>query len=181
VAIAKNGEVVDAAFVQALGRQELSEGAQHALVLAMTSMYMKVHDVCNDPSSAMMQASPLFLPLLLRVIAQEQPVATCRYYPRTPLIDVCSASMLWECICLNLFCSYEAIRSIGRFIFGKHGKTNAQKLPVGVPRLLVHVIDSDSDTDNRTCAMNCLNSMVIKAPATACRQRGCLLRSSRHS
>ena len=88
VAIAKNGEVVDAAFVQALGRQELSDGAQHALVVAMTSMYMKAYDACNDPSSAMMQASPLFLPLLLRVIAQEQPVATCRYCPRTPLIDL---------------------------------------------------------------------------------------------
>ena len=62
--------------------------------------------------------------------------------------------------------SFEAIRSIGRFVFGKYGKANAQKLPVGVPRLLVRVIDSDSDTDNRTCAMNCLNSMVIKAPAT---------------
>ena len=81
VAIAKNGEVVDAAFVQALGRQDLSDGAQHALVVAMTSMYMKAYDACNDPSSAMMQASPLYLPLLLRVIAQEQPVATCRYCP----------------------------------------------------------------------------------------------------
>ena len=87
-AIAKNGEVVDAAFVQALGRQELSDGAQHALVVAMLTMYMKAYDVCNDPSSAMMQASPLFLPLLLRVIAQEQPVATCRYCPCTPLIDL---------------------------------------------------------------------------------------------
>ena len=79
VAIAKNGEAVDAAFVQALGRQGLSEGAQHALVVAMMTMLR--HDDVKEASTPMMQACPHYLPLLLRVIAQEQPVATCRYCP----------------------------------------------------------------------------------------------------
>jgi len=83
-AIANNGEVVDAAFVQALGRQGLSDAAQRALVLTMMSLYMKFYDVCNDPSSAMMQASFLFLPILLRIISQEQPVSTCRCRPPPP-------------------------------------------------------------------------------------------------
>ena len=76
VAIAKNGEVVDAAFVQALGRQGLSDAAQHSLVLAM--MTMLLHDDAKEGSTAMMQACPHYLPTLLRIIAQEQPVATCR-------------------------------------------------------------------------------------------------------
>jgi hypothetical protein len=37
---------------------------------------------------------------------------------------------------------------------------------MGVPRALVRVVDSDTDTDNRTCAMNCLNSVAIDAPAS---------------
>ena len=78
-AIAKNGEVVEAAFVQALGRQGLSDGAQHALVVAM--MTMLLHDDVKEASTPMMQACPHYLPLLQRVIAQEQPVATCRYCP----------------------------------------------------------------------------------------------------
>ena len=79
IAIASNGEVIDAAFVQALGRPEISVSMQQALVSTMMSIYLTVHDFCNEPSSAMMQASPLFLPILLRIIAQEQPVSVCRY------------------------------------------------------------------------------------------------------
>lgn len=76
--IVKNGDVVDAAFVQALGRCELSEECQHALVLTMMTLYMKVYDDCNDPSSPMMQASPFFLPILLSIMAREHPVSACR-------------------------------------------------------------------------------------------------------
>jgi hypothetical protein len=78
VAVARNSEVVDAAFVQALGRLELSDATQHALVSAMMKLYMQVYDACNEPSSAMMQACPVYLPILLRIIAQEQPVSSCR-------------------------------------------------------------------------------------------------------
>jgi hypothetical protein len=76
--IAKSSDVVDAAFVQALGRRELSAKSQHALVHTMMTLYMKVYDDCNEPSSAMMLASPLFLPMLLRIMGQEQPVSVCR-------------------------------------------------------------------------------------------------------
>jgi len=62
--------------------------------------------------------------------------------------------------------SFEAIRSIGRFVFGKYAKANAQKLPTGVSRVLVRVIDSDTDTDNRVCAMNCLNNMAMHVLAS---------------
>ena len=48
-AIAKNGEVVEAAFVQALGRQGLSDGAQHALVL--TTMSVLLHDDAKEAST----------------------------------------------------------------------------------------------------------------------------------
>jgi hypothetical protein len=51
-------------------------------------------------------------------------------------------------------------------MFGKHGKANILKLPMGVPRALVHVVDSDTDTDNRTCAMNCLLCMAAYAPGS---------------
>ena len=78
VAIARSSEVVDAAFVRALGRPGLSDAAQHSLVTTMMKMYMLAYDTCNDPSSAMMQACTVYLPTLLRIIAQEQPVATCR-------------------------------------------------------------------------------------------------------
>ena len=78
VVVAKHGDIVDAAFVQALGRQGLSDAAQHALVDAMMAVYLKVPDDCNDPSSAMMQASSRFLPILLHVVAQERPVSSCR-------------------------------------------------------------------------------------------------------
>ncbi len=37
---------------------------------------------------------------------------------------------------------------------------------MGVPSALVRVIDGDTDTDNRTCAMNCLDSIAIHAPAS---------------
>ena len=76
--IAKSSDVVDAAVVQALGRRELSAKSQHALVHTMMTLYMKVYDDCNEPSCAMMLASPLFLPILLRIMSQEQPVSACR-------------------------------------------------------------------------------------------------------
>jgi hypothetical protein len=78
VAVARSSDVVDAAFVRALGRPGLSDAVQHALVTTMKTMYMQAYDTCNEPSSAMMQASPVYLPVLLRIIAQEQPVAACR-------------------------------------------------------------------------------------------------------
>ena len=62
--------------------------------------------------------------------------------------------------------SYEAMRSVGRFIFGKYAKANIPKLPIGAHRVLVRVIDSDTDTDNRTCAMNCLDCMATYAPTS---------------
>jgi hypothetical protein len=76
-----------------------------------------------------------------------------------------------------IFCfSYEAIRSIGRFLFGVYAKSNAQKLPMGVPQVLVGVIDRDSNIDNRTCAMNCLVNYVeafmsVDSDAVACALR----------
>ncbi len=51
-----------------------------------------------------------------------------------------------------------------RFVFGKHGKANALQLPTGLPQVLARVVDNDSDTDNRTCAMSCLNNIAIYAP-----------------
>ena len=78
LAVATSEEAVDAAFVCALQRSDLSGQAQHALVTAMTAVYLKVYDECNRPSSPMMQASPIFLPILLCIIAREQPVSTCR-------------------------------------------------------------------------------------------------------
>ena len=40
---------------------------------------MMLHDDVKEASSAMMQACPVYLPILLRIIAQEQPVVACRY------------------------------------------------------------------------------------------------------
>lgn len=40
------------------------------------------------------------------------------------------------------------------------------KLPSGLPHNLVHVIDSDSDVDNRTCAMICLNNIALHSCPT---------------
>jgi hypothetical protein len=77
--IAENGEVVDAAFVHALRRVDLSQEALNALVLTMKILYMKAHDECTRPSSAMMLASVVFLPFLQRIIAQERPVCPCRW------------------------------------------------------------------------------------------------------
>lgn len=51
---------------------------------------------------------------------------------------------------LKFGCRFEAIRSIARFVFGKHFKTNAQRLPTALLHILVRVVDSDSDTDNRS-------------------------------
>ncbi len=76
VAVAKHGDVVDAAFVQALGRQGLSDTAQHALVVAMMTILLP--DDAKEASTALMHASPVFLPILLRIIEQELPVSVCR-------------------------------------------------------------------------------------------------------
>jgi hypothetical protein len=77
VAVARSSDVVDAAFVQLLGHPGLSDAAQHALVTTM--MTMLLHDDVKEASTALMQACPVFLPILLRIIAQEQPSAACRY------------------------------------------------------------------------------------------------------
>ena len=76
VAVAKHGDIVDAAFVQALGRQGLSDAAQHALVVAMMTILLP--DDAKEASTALMHASPVFLPILLRIIEQELPVSVCR-------------------------------------------------------------------------------------------------------
>jgi hypothetical protein len=75
-AVAKNDDIVDAAFVQALDRARLSDAAQRALVTAI--MTILNHDDAKDATSAMARASPVFLPVLMRFIAQEMPVSTCR-------------------------------------------------------------------------------------------------------
>jgi hypothetical protein len=64
-------------------------------------------------------------------------------------------------VCVTCGFRSEAIRSIGRFVFGKHGKANVLLLPTGLPRALSRVVDSDLDTDNRACAMNCLGNIAI--------------------
>ena len=76
VAVAKHGDIVDAAFVQALGRQGLSDTAQHALVVAMMTILLP--DDAKEASTALMHASPVFLLILLRIIEQELPVSVCR-------------------------------------------------------------------------------------------------------
>jgi hypothetical protein len=75
-AVANHSEVVDAAFVRALGRPGLSAASQHALVLAMMTIFR--HDDTKDASTPLMRSCPLYLPVLLRIIAQELPVSTCR-------------------------------------------------------------------------------------------------------
>ncbi len=47
----------------------------HALV---TTMVMMNHDEVKDASTPMMQACPVYLPVLQRIIAQEQPMSACR-------------------------------------------------------------------------------------------------------
>ncbi len=76
VAVAKNADAVHSAFVQALVRPGLSEAAQHSLVLAM--MAILDHDDAKELSTAMVRACDVFLPALLRIIAQEHPVSSCR-------------------------------------------------------------------------------------------------------
>jgi hypothetical protein len=78
IAVVSSIDIVESAFVHALGRLDLSQEAQHALILTMKVLYMKAHDECTRPSSAMMLGSPVFLPILQRIIAQEQPVSACR-------------------------------------------------------------------------------------------------------
>ncbi len=66
---------------------------------------------------------------------------------------------------LNFGCRFEAIRSIVRFVFGKHAKANAQRLPTALLHILARVVDTDSDTDNRTCAMICLINIANHFPS----------------
>jgi hypothetical protein len=75
-AVAKSSDAVDAAFVQALGRPGLSDIAQHALVMTIKVMFR--HDDTKVASTPMMQACPVYLPFILRIVAQEQPVSACR-------------------------------------------------------------------------------------------------------
>ena len=156
VAIANNSDLVDAAFVQALRRPGLSDTVQHALVVTMMSMLL--HDDVKHESTPMMLACPYYMPVLLRIIAQPR----SRYIPQTPLSKHHTLFVVF-----TFCCSFEAIRSIARFIYGKYGKANAQSLPLGLPRILVRVINDDSDTtDNRVCAMFCLSCMATHAPAS---------------
>jgi hypothetical protein len=76
VAVAKSDDVVEAAFVQALGRADLSDAAQHALVTTM--MALLLHNDAKDACTVLMRAAPVYLPAFLRIIAQELPVSTCR-------------------------------------------------------------------------------------------------------
>ena len=76
VTVAKSDDIIDAAFVQALGRADVSDVAQHALVTAM--MMILLHDDAKEAGTALMRASPVHLPAFLRIIAQELPVSTCR-------------------------------------------------------------------------------------------------------
>ena len=46
-------------------------------------------------------------------------------------------------------------------MFGTHDETNVLLLPTDLPRVLARVIDSDVDTDNRTCAMVCLCNIAV--------------------
>jgi hypothetical protein len=76
VALAKSDDVVEGAFVQALGRADPSDAAQHAL--ATTMMVLLRHEDAKDASTSLMRAGPVYLPAFLRIIAQELPVSTCR-------------------------------------------------------------------------------------------------------
>jgi hypothetical protein len=67
--------------------------------------------------------------------------------------------------CLNMYCSYQALASIARFSFGKHHMANMQQLPASLPRVLALVIDRDTDTDNRTCALNFLSNIAMCRPS----------------
>jgi hypothetical protein len=94
VAVARSCEVVDAAFVQALRRPLLSDTAQRALLTTM--MTMLNHDDVMEVSTAMMQACPLYLPILLRIIAQEQPVSVCRYSVPPQISHIVLPQILFE-------------------------------------------------------------------------------------
>lgn len=50
-------------------------------------------------------------------------------------------------------------------MYGVYGKPNAQKLSIELPRILASVVDTDTDNDNRTCAMNCLNNIAAYLPS----------------
>jgi hypothetical protein len=76
VEVARHDDVVDAAFVRALGRAGLSEAAEHALVTAMMTILR--HDDCKESGTALMRAASVFLPALQRIIARELPASSCR-------------------------------------------------------------------------------------------------------
>ncbi len=65
-------------------------------------------------------------------------------------------------VCVTCSCRFEAIRSIHRLAYGKHGNTNVLLLPTGLSRVLSRVVDSDLDTDNRALAMACLCNIASK-------------------
>ncbi len=48
---------------------------------------------------------------------------------------------------------------------GKYAKTNTQQLSADFRRVLVRVVEDDSDIDNRTCAMNCLANIASVYPS----------------
>ncbi len=48
---------------------------------------------------------------------------------------------------------------------GKHSKSNALRLPPTLRPVLVRVIETDSDIDNSTCAMNCLANIAGMLPS----------------
>jgi hypothetical protein len=50
-------------------------------------------------------------------------------------------------------------------VYGIYGKENAQLLSMELPSVLARVVDTDTDSDNRTCAMNCLNNIAAYLPS----------------
>ena len=104
--ISENGEVVDAAFVYALRRLDLSQDALNALVHTMKILYMKAHDECTRPSSAMMLASVVFLPFLQRIIAQECPVFACRLVQFSRLFATKCAKKTLQLRCHSFYITF---------------------------------------------------------------------------
>jgi hypothetical protein len=60
-------------------------------------------------------------------------------------------------------CRFEAIRTIVRFVYGKHARANVRQLSMELLHILARVVDNDSDTDTRTCAMTCLGNIAYSA------------------
>jgi hypothetical protein len=123
VAVAGHSDVVDAAFVQALGRPGLSEAAQHALVTAM--MTMMSYDGVKEACTAMMQASPVYMPVLLRIIAQEQPVSACRYNtpPPTPSRLPLPPSITSHHTVFTFACFFAVLKPFDQFFVSYSGNT----------------------------------------------------------